>query len=247
MILNLKGEKVNKLCFGNWKLNKSPKEAQVFLNEFLNLVKQEEKNSFAVFPQALTAGVFSSENTIPWGGQNIYFHDAGAFTGENSVDVLNEMGASYVLVGHSERRSLFHESNSDVCSKVKLILEKGLTPVVCIGESLDERESGKVFDVLSKQIEESLDGVNVESIVLAYEPVWAIGTGKTATPVEVKEVHSWLREKLETEKTALLYGGSVKPENSEELFKIKDVNGFLIGGASLKAESFYQIYQNMTS
>lgn len=238
---------MTKLCFGNWKLNKSPKEAKDFLDEFSALVKEDEKKSFAVFPQALSAGVFTEQSFLFWGGQNIYAQSEGAFTGENSVGVLKEMGASYVLVGHSERRSLFGETDQDVNQKSKLAIEKNLRPVVCIGESLEQREKGLVFDVLTEQVEKSLKGLDLNRAVIAYEPVWAIGTGKTATPKAVGEVHTWLRDKIENNETPLLYGGSVKPANAEELYKIKDVNGFLIGGASLKAESFYQIYQNMKS
>ena len=238
---------VSNFCFGNWKLHKNPVEAAEFLNELMDLADKSSLSSFAVFPPALAAGACSMQSEISWGGQNIFSKDSGAFTGENSASVLKDMGASYVLIGHSERRSYFHETNSDVLSKTMLGLEYGLSPVICIGESLEEREDRRVFDVLAEQIDESLKGVDLKKIILAYEPVWAIGTGKTATPEEVEEVHTWLRDKLGVADTPILYGGSVKPANAEGLFEIKDVNGFLIGGASLDPKSFYQIYQNMKS
>lgn len=238
---------MNRLCFGNWKLNKNFDEAKSFLEKLCGMIKDDEASSFAVFPPALLGGAFAEQSKISWGGQNIFFEDSGAYTGENSASTLKSLGAEFVLIGHSERRSLFHETSEEVCKKTLLALEKGLKPVVCIGETLEERESGRVFDVLGEQVNESLKGVDLKSIVLAYEPVWAIGTGKTATPKEVEEVHGWLRDKLGNDETPLLYGGSVKPGNAGDLFKIKDVNGFLIGGASLDPESFYQIYQNMSS
>ena len=236
---------MSKFCFGNWKLHKNPKETAEFLNELMDLVDASNRCSFAVFPPALSAGACSMQSEISWGGQNIFSKESGAFTGENSASVLKDMGASYVLVGHSERRSLFHETNKDVLNKTALALENGLHPVVCIGESLEDREAGRVFDVLSEQIDEGLKGIDLKRIILAYEPVWAIGTGKTATPEEVQEVHSWLRDKLKVVETPILYGGSVKPDNAESLFEIKNVNGFLIGGASLDPKSFYQIYKSM--
>ena len=237
---------MNGFCFGNWKLNKDLDGTKDFLDKLNSLVDDGVTSSFAVFPPALLAGVFSDQSKILWGGQNIFFEESGAFTGENSATVLKSMGASYVLIGHSERRNLFHETNEDVSKKTLLALEKGLKPVICVGENLKERESGRVFDVLNRQLTEGLDAVDFNSIILAYEPVWAIGTGKTATPEEVEEVHDWLRAKLASEETPLLYGGSVKPGNAKNLFELKNVNGFLIGGASLDPKSFYQIYKNMS-
>jgi triosephosphate isomerase len=237
---------VNKLCFGNWKLNKDLGEAKTFIQDLESLVQADQLKSFAIFPPALVASAFAEQSKLLWGGQNIFKKDSGAFTGENSASVLKSMGASYVLIGHSERRSLFHETDNDVLDKTITALENQLTPVVCIGESLKERESGLVFEVLSKQLNEGLKGVDLKSVIIAYEPVWAIGTGKTATPKEVEEVHSWLRDKVGNQDTPLLYGGSVKPDNARNLFMIDDVNGFLIGGASLEPKSLYQIYENMT-
>jgi triosephosphate isomerase len=232
------------LCFGNWKLNKSPNETENFLKEFDSLVNDKSKKAFVFFPQALSAYCFKNSD-LAWGAQNIYFKNSGAFTGENSAEVLKEMGAKYSLVGHSERRSLFDETDKTVSQKVKHTLDQGLTPIVCIGETLGQRESDSVFTTLEKQLDEGLMNVDLDKVIIAYEPVWAIGTGKTASPKEVEEVHDWLRSKISNSKTPLLYGGSVKPENAKSLYSIKDVNGFLVGGASLKPSSFYEIYKNM--
>ncbi len=234
------------LCFGNWKLNKSPNETEIFLKEFNDFIDDKYKKAFVFFPQALSAYRFENSG-LEWGAQNIYFEKSGAFTGENSAEVLKEMGAKFTLVGHSERRSLFNEVDKTVNLKVKHALDLSLTPIVCIGETLEERESDAVFKTLEKQLDEGLLNVNLDQIIIAYEPVWAIGTGKTASPNEVEEVHDWLRGKISNPKTPLLYGGSVKPENAKDLYSIKDVNGFLVGGASLKPLSFYEIYKNMIS
>ncbi len=234
----------SKLCFGNWKLNKTPQEAQAFLADFKELCPEGALKHFCVFPTDLLGGIFSKES-LSWGGQNVYFENTGAFTGESSAQTLKSMGASHCLVGHSERRSIFGETNEILNKKMKNALVQDLTPVFCIGESLEQRESGKTFSVLKEQISIGLEGVDLKKIILAYEPVWAIGTGKAATPEMVKEVHDYLRELCEEPDLPLLYGGSVKPVNAAELYEIKNVNGFLIGGASLKADSFCEIFKNM--
>jgi len=149
------------LCFGNWKLNKSPNETENFLKEFNGLVSDESKKAFVFFPQALSAHCFKNSN-LEWGAQNIYFKNSGAFTGENSAEVLKEMGAKYSLVGHSERRSLFNETDEHVNQKVKHVLDQGLTPIVCIGETLEERESDAVFTTLEKQLDKGLLNVDLD-------------------------------------------------------------------------------------
>lgn len=188
---------------------------------------------------------------IKTGAQNLYFETQGAFTGETSPDMIRSAGAEYVIIGHSERRQLFHETDTSVNRKIKAALKAGLKPVLCIGETEAEREEEKTFPVLDKQVSDGLKGLGsdeLEDLVLAYEPVWAIGTGKTAGPEQVDEVHHHLRKLLETLFSAdfsqgkrILYGGSVKPENVSVLMDIKDVDGALVGGASLDAETFNKI------
>lgn len=240
---------MSKLCFGNWKLNKNPKEAQFFLDELSLNIKSKSlpATDFAIFPPALTAFVFSQQNDILWGGQNAFTEVEGAFTGESSLKTLKDMGATYALIGHSERRTLFGETDEEVNKKAKLSLEQQLMPVICIGENLDQREKDQTFEVLKHQIEVGLKDIDLSEVVIAYEPVWAIGTGKTATVDQASEVHDWLRAQFgeEGKNTPLLYGGSVKPQNSSELFSAKNIDGFLIGGASLSTDSFLEIYKNM--
>ena len=242
---------MTKLCFGNWKLNKNPEESKLFIDELSVYVKSNSltKQDFAIFPPALSAYVFSYQEDVFWGGQNVYFETSGAYTGESSLKTLKAMGARYALIGHSERRNLFGETDQEVNLKTALCIEQKLMPVVCIGEHLNDRESGKTFEVLKQQLDIGLKNIDVSKIIIAYEPVWAIGTGKTASAQQALEVHDWLRKELGAVgvNTPLLYGGSVKPENSSELYSVDNINGFLIGGASLSAKSFIEIYNNMES
>jgi len=234
-----------KLCFGNWKMNKTPREAEHFLSGFSKKISPKNSDHFAIFPSPVLCGVFTnSYPSLDWGGQNCYFEKSGAFTGETSPYTLEEMGAKYSLVGHSERRHVFGELDETLNKKNKASIEAGLIPVFCIGETESEFDSGATLDVLKKQIDLGLKDVDLSKVIVAYEPVWAIGTGKAATPEIVENVHSKLREILPL--TPLLYGGSVKPANAKELYNIKDVDGFLIGGASLEVESFCQIFEEMS-
>jgi len=234
-----------RLCFGNWKMHKTPREAEHFLSEFSKKVSPSESDHFALFPSPVLCGVFSQSGpSLDWGGQNSYSEKSGAFTGETSPYTLKEMGAKYALIGHSERRHIFDESDQALNLKTKTALEAGLTPVFCIGETESDFDAGTTLDVLKKQIDLGLSGVDLKKVIVAYEPVWAIGTGKAATPEIVEGVHSALRAVLPN--TALLYGGSVKPANSKELYSIENVDGFLIGGASLDPASFCQIFEEMT-
>ena len=188
---------------------------------------------------------------IKLGAQNCYWEDSGAFTGEIAPAMLKSAGCTYVIVGHSERRALFGETNETVNKKMKAALKEGLKPIMCVGERLEEREGNKTFDVVKSHVEGGLKGIEksqMQNIVIAYEPVWAIGTGKTATPDEAQEVHKFIREllsklydKSSAEEVRIQYGGSVKPDNAEILMSQKDVDGALVGGASLKAESFVEI------
>lgn len=190
-------------------------------------------------------------SNIKLGAQNMYYEEEGAYTGEVSADMIKSSGASYVILGHSERRQIFKETNELINKKIKTALSKGLNPIVCIGEVLEERERGVTDDVIKDQLQGSLSGLSpqdAEKIVVAYEPVWAIGTGKTATPQQAQDVHRLIRDELGrkygeqiAEKIRIQYGGSVKPANVDELMRQKDIDGALVGGASLKAEDFARI------
>lgn len=238
-------------CAANWKLNKSPNEAKAFLQEFLAQAKKL-KCQTVIYPQNFSCTTVAEQTQgtdVFWGAQNCYYEDSGAFTGENSSTILKEMGATTVLIGHSERRSLFSETDEDIAKKIKSATQAGLVPLLCIGELESERESGKTEEKLLIQLEKALTGFDTSRpLVIAYEPVWAIGTGKVATPEIAENTHLYIRETLSeifnpetAEQTPLLYGGSVKPENAEELGSQPNIDGFLIGGASLAAESFLKI------
>jgi len=185
--------------------------------------------------------------------QNIYWEDSGAYTGEISSPMLKELGCQYVIIGHSERRAYFGETNETVNKKIKAALAHNLTPIVCVGEVLEQRENGKTFDVVKDHVFRALEGIleaDAKKIIIAYEPVWAIGTGKTATPEQAQEVHAFIRgllKELYNEEVAsairIQYGGSVKPDNAKDLLAKEDIDGALVGGASLKIDSFVKIIQ----
>lgn len=191
------------------------------------------------------------ESNIKLGAQNMHWEDSGAFTGEISASMLKDLNCEFVILGHSERRQYFHESNETVNKKTKAALKANLVPIVCVGESLSERESGKTFSVVEDHVNNSLKGLSEEEItkvMIAYEPVWAIGTGSTATPEQAQEVHHFIRGLLKktyseeiAEEIIILYGGSVKPTNTKELVSQKDIDGALVGGASLEVKSFSEI------
>lgn len=228
---------------GNWKMNKGPKEAGEFFGSF----QSDMKTIF--FVSSVNASVASSSKQN-WGPQNIYPAASGAFTGETSPEVMSDLGASFCLVGHSERRQLFGESNQDTQKKVLAAQEFGMSPVLCIGETLDQRKAGETLEVLEKQLSEGLKSVEVKKeLHIAYEPVWAIGTGEVATVEQVSEAHQFVRKFLKEKypdqesNIQILYGGSVKPGNAGELSKAAEVGGFLVGGASLKPETFGDIIE----
>lgn len=237
---------------GNWKLNKSPKEAEAFAKEFLQKTSQSLQSQTLIFPSAISfvsvSEAFES-SSIGFGFQNIATQDSGAYTGENSAAMSKELGATHVLIGHSERRKLYAETNKDVNEKIQLALKNYLVPVICIGETLEERQKNITNDVLKRQLKEGLEGIQFTSApIIAYEPVWAIGTGEVATPEQANSAHecikSYLPELISSEianKIKVLYGGSVKPANAKELGAQKNIDGFLVGGASLKVESFLGI------
>ena len=240
----------------NWKMNLSLDEARDLLNEIRSAKIDFNKVDVLVAPPFTTlqlAHALLTETNILIAGQNMHWESKGAFTGEISPLMLKESGCSHVILGHSERRALFFETSDIVNSKVDAAIETGLIPIVCIGETLKEREDKKTFDIIRTQLNESLKtsrklGNLSQSVILAYEPVWAIGTGKTATPEVAQEVHLFIRRWLienfnhhTGETIRILYGGSVKPDNIKELMLQPDIDGALIGGASLKADSFLSI------
>jgi len=242
------------LIAGNWKLNKTVAEALDLVQSLKNELEDIEDADIVVAPVftalAKVADTLSGSN-VAIAAQNCYPEKSGAFTGEVSPALLKEAGCGYVIVGHSERRHLFGEADAFINRKVKAVLAEGLSVILCIGETLEERESDRTFDVVRTQIGEGLEGLSAEdmqNVVVAYEPVWAIGTGKTASDEQAEEVHAFIRGLLNGtfgEETAaatrILYGGSVKPENVDGLMAQADIDGALVGGASLKAPDFIRI------
>lgn len=241
---------------GNWKMNMTTGEATAFAAELRSLLRPSEHVEVGVAPplttlSALRRGLEGSPVRIA--GQNCHFEKQGAFTGEVSALMLADAGCDSVILGHSERRQFFGETDENVNRKLKAALAAGLTPIVCVGETLAERESGAMFAVVERQVKaalEGLDGEAVAGLVLAYEPVWAIGTGKVATPEQVQEMHARIRtwvsqaaDSASADRVRIQYGGSVKPDNAAELLALPDVDGALVGGASLKAKDFSQIVQ----
>lgn len=238
---------------GNWKMNGSRASVADLVANVLAGVDEVDNTEVVVCPPFILIPdvVQHLEGTaVKWGGQNLSEHDSGAFTGEIAADMLKDYGCDYCIVGHSERRSLYSETDQVVAKKFAKALECGLTPILCIGETLSQREKGATEAVLARQLEAVLDHCAIESFataVLAYEPVWAIGTGKTATPDQAQEVHGFIRDKLSmidkkiAQEIRIQYGGSVKADNAKDLFSQKDVDGGLIGGASLNAKDFLAI------
>jgi triosephosphate isomerase (TIM) len=239
---------------GNWKLNKTPHEAIVLASDLKREIVDVEGVDIVLCPPftalADVADTLTDTN-IALGAQNIFWEDAGAFTGEISGPMLKDLGVTYVIIGHSERRQYFHETNETVNKRLRAALKNSLVPIVCVGENLAQRESNKTFDVIKDHCEGSLKGLSVQEmqgVVVAYEPVWAIGTGKTATPQQAQEVHLFIRQllgKMFNSETAgsvrIQYGGSVTPDNIASLIAQEDIDGALVGGASLKAPSFAAI------
>jgi triosephosphate isomerase len=238
----------------NWKMHKTVHEAVVFVKEFRSLVKDLADVEIVVAPPftAVHAVAEAARNSnVGVAAQNVHWERQGAFTGEVSADMVREAGAEYVIIGHSERRRLFGETDETVNRRLQAALAAKLTPIVCIGETLEEREASQTMDVLDRQIKVGLDsmtGEHVASLVIAYEPVWAIGTGRNATPEQAGEAHAHIRQRLRqwfggdaADHCHVIYGGSVKPDNIAELVALPDVDGALVGGASLKAEDFLAI------
>jgi len=242
------------LIAANWKMYKTPAEAKAFVDAFLPLVAGHTRDEIALFPSVtslatVVAGVAGSN--VAAGLQNMHFAEEGAYTGETSATMLKAVGATHTLIGHSERRQYFAETDEIVNKKLHTALKHGIVPVVCIGEVLAEREAGQTAAVLLTQLKGALHGVTpaaAHSLVIAYEPVWAIGTGKTATPEMAVEAHMIIRAELANilgshvaKATRILYGGSVKPDNATALLGEEEIDGALVGGASLKPDSFAAI------
>lgn len=238
---------------GNWKMNHSPEQARAFCRDFRDRVTPDDQRTVILFPTALALPAVVEElrdrPDIGIGVQNIHWEDSGAFTGEISAPMARDAGATFALVGHSERRHIFGESDEDVGRKTAAALRGGLVPVACVGETLEEREGGRLQEVLLRQLDAILDAMDADAgFILAYEPVWAIGTGVNATPADASDAHALLRgrlaERIGEERAAnvpILYGGSVKPENAAQLLGAPDVDGVLVGGASLDPEGFAKI------
>ncbi len=241
-----------KLIAGNWKMNGGQAANTVLLNEIKGELGQPACDVAVCVPAPYFAQCQAALRTSPiaWGGQDLSVHESGAYTGEVSGAMLKDFGCAYVIVGHSERRSYHVESDELIARKAVRALKSGLVPIVCVGELLAERESGHTESVVGRQIDAVLaeiDAADLDKLVVAYEPVWAIGTGKTATPQMAQDVHAMLRARLVSKNPVaganvrILYGGSMKPDNAKELLAMPDIDGGLIGGASLKAADFLAI------
>ena len=240
----------------NWKMYKTPQEGVDFISELSNLLLDKEKPTIIFCPPFTSLfhmNEMISDLDMSLGAQNVYFEKEGAFTGEISVNMLKSCSVQYVIIGHSERRHIFNESNKDTNRKIHTVLDNEIIPIFCVGEKLDDRESNNMRTILLEQLEEGLAGVNIDAldrIIIAYEPVWAIGTGVNALPNQVQESHEMIRDILMelydnnlNIDIPILYGGSVKSDNSEELINTKGVDGFLIGGASLNLDTFSKIIE----
>jgi len=238
----------------NWKMHKTQREAAAFIREIAPLIQPLANVEVVVAPvfTGISAAAEAARGTkVRIAGQNLYFEKQGAFTGEISADMLKDAGATHVIIGHSERRRLFGDTDELVNRKLRAAVTAGLTPIFCVGETLAEREMGETLEVLDRQVKLGLDGLTgdqIGALVIAYEPVWAIGTGKNATSAEAGEAHAHIRGRLRqwfggapADQCRILYGGSVKPDNIRELIGLPDVDGALVGGASLEARSFFEI------
>jgi len=241
------------LMAANWKMHKTSSEAIAFMKELLPKVRSGtvEVVICPPFPDILAISEITKDSVVKLGAQNMYWEDKGAFTGEVSCGMLKESGCEYVIIGHSERRKYFHETDETVNRKVKKAISSRLIPIMCIGETLQEREKGVTFKVVETQLRGGLQGLSLKTdsqLVIAYEPVWAIGTGKTATPEQAEEVHAFIRKLLYNiynkgiaDGLRILYGGSIKPANITQLMACENIDGGLVGGASLEVSSFLSI------
>ncbi len=244
-------QKRRPLMAGNWKMNKTATEARDLAAKLISLVSSVRDRDIVLAPpftalQAVREAIRGTN--VALSAQNLFWEEKGAYTGEISAEMLLDLGCEYVIIGHSERRQYFGETDDTVNKKVRQALNKKLLPIVCVGETLQEREAGRAFEVIERQMTGAFKGVSaaeMQQVVVAYEPVWAIGTGKTATPEQAEEVHARARKKISSifngevaDALRILYGGSVTPENVSALMAMPDIDGALVGGASLKPDSF---------
>ena len=242
-----------KVIAGNWKMNMLPNEAMAFIENIEPTIKDTKNEVILCVPYTdLFYSLLTAQNTnIKIGAQNMHWEESGAYTGEVSAKMLKSINVEYVIIGHSERRQYFAETDETVNLKIKTAIKNELKPIVCVGETLEQRESGKAEEIITTQTALALEGIDkndVSKIILAYEPIWAIGTGKTATSEDANNSIKAIRKKVSqlygdqiANEIIILYGGSVKPENAKELFSTSDIDGGLVGGASLKVEDFSKI------
>ncbi len=242
-----------KVIAGNWKMNMLPNEAMSYIEEFAPLVKDTQNEVILCVPYTdLFYALLNVQGTnIKIGAQNMHFEEKGAYTGEVSAQMLKSINVEYVIIGHSERRQYFNETDETVNKKIKAAFANGLKPIVCVGETLEQREAGTTIDIITTQTKLALEGLTDEQVaqtIIAYEPIWAIGTGKTATSEDAEESIKAIRNKIEeiygqnvSERVIIQYGGSVKSTNAKELFQMPDIDGGLVGGASLKPDEFSKI------
>jgi triosephosphate isomerase len=244
-----------KVIAGNWKMNNDLSESQNLISHLVSSLSNEKVNCDVIvcppFTSLSEASSLLKNSVIKLGAQNMYFEESGAFTGEVSASMLKSAGCQYVILGHSERRTIFGETDQVINKKIKKALQSGLLPIFCVGETLQEREGGVTNDIIKRQVVEGLKDISsddMKKIIIAYEPVWAIGTGKTATPQQAEDVHAFIRGLVKSlysneiaENIIIQYGGSVKPDNAKILLSQEDIDGALVGGACLKADSFMGI------
>jgi triosephosphate isomerase len=242
------------LIAGNWKMNNNCAESVELVSQLKDMLSDSKEIDIVVAPPFTVLGAVAAVlkgSTLGLAAQHVFWEESGAFTGEISTAMLKDVGCRYVIIGHSERRQYFSETDEMVNKRLKAALKASLIPIVCIGETLAEREAEKTLGVIEQQLKEGLEGLSLEemeNVVIAYEPVWAIGTGKTATPDQAQEVHHFIRDLIarifseeSADETRILYGGSVKPDNVDHLMAQRDIDGALVGGASLKADAFARI------
>lgn len=247
------------LIAGNWKMNNNDAESVELVSKLREMISGVKEVEVVVAPPYTALGSVAEvikDSNISLSAQNMFWEEKGAFTGEISPSMLKDIGCQYTIIGHSERRQYFGETNETVNKRLKAALKASLIPIVCIGETLEEREAAKTLAVIEQQLREGLNNLSsdeMEQVVIAYEPVWAIGTGKTATQQQAQEVHHFIRKVIDqifgggvAEETRILYGGSVNPDNIDQLMAQKDIDGALVGGASLQADSFTRIVKFKT-
>ncbi|MEW6701511.1 MAG: triose-phosphate isomerase [Bacteroidota bacterium] len=246
-----------KVIAGNWKMNNDINGTVNLISEIKKELTGKDVNAEVIvcppFTNLETAFALVKDSLIKLGAQNIFFEESGAFTGEVSPAMLKSVGCEFVIIGHSERRTIFREEDQVINKKIKTAIKHGLKPIFCIGETLEEREKGITFKIIETQVRNGLYGLNgseLPNLIIAYEPVWAIGTGKNATPQQAQEVHQFIRRLIAemysqsfANQLVIQYGGSVKPDNAKELLTQEDIDGALVGGACLKADSFVKIIE----